>query len=142
MTENARNVGMLSEGFENRLPALAAGRPSFFSRYNSAQGAAINLGRIGSPVRAYGAGSGAQGAMQDAFVRGLGGDFHGATSPYSRTGELNTTNNILERILHALVGRNGGTSPGNNRPTDNFGAIQGSVNKDIGPQQATAQGSR
>lgn len=115
MTENARNVGMLSEGFENRLPALAAGRPNFFGRYNSAMGAAINLGRIGSPVRAYGAASGSQAAMQDQFVRGLGGDFPGATGPMSRTQDLNATNSILERILGAILKSNGPMAPGKDR---------------------------
>jgi len=136
MTENARNVGMLSEGFENRLPALAAGRPAFAGRYNSAQGAAINLGRIGSPVRAYGAGSGSQAAMQDQFVRGLGGDFHGATSPMSRTMDLNTTNDILQRILQALTKNGGASSPGRDRPPPRVGPDS------VDPQQKAAWNSR
>lgn len=119
MTENARNVGLLSEGFENRLPALSAGRPGFAGRYNSVQGAAINLGMIGSPIRAYGAGNGRQAAAQEAFVRGLGGDsVAGAQMPYSRTSELNTTNEILSRILAAVSQPGGSGTAGRNRPTD------------------------
>ncbi len=138
LTENARNVGMLSEGFENRLPALAAGRPAFMGRYNSAMGAAINLGRIGSPVRAYGAYGGDQARQQDAFVRGLGGDFAGATAPYSRTQDMNATNGILERILHAITAQGGGGNVAHNRPTEDYGRPQGAVNKDIAPQQQAA----
>ena len=144
LTDNARNVGMLSEGFENRLPALAAGRPEFAGRYNSMMGAAINLGQIGSPIRAYGATGGSRGA-QEAFVRGLGGDsVPGAMHAQSRTSDMNNAAvlGVLERILGAITS-NGGHSPqvGHNRPTDNYGAVQGAAEKDISHQQRTSWNS-
>jgi hypothetical protein len=142
-TENARNIGVLSEGFENRLPALAAGRPGFFGRYNSTQGAAINLGAIGSPVRAFGAMGGRQAAGQQAFVDAF--DVSGSIGPYSRTSGMNNasatnmapTNEILMQILRAMNGGGNGKGAGN-RPSEAYGnaaAGQASKSPDLGQER-------
>lgn len=145
LTATARGVAELSEGFENKLPALAAGRPDFFAKYNSLQGAAINLGRIGSPVRAYGAYGGGQRSAQEAVVSALGGDtVPHASMPYSRTGEVNNAPYLQEMIgLLRQIANQGGHAAqvGHNRPTDNFGAVQGAANKDISQQQQAAWNS-
>lgn len=128
MTENARNVGLLSEGFENRLPGLAAGRPSFFGRYTSLQGAALNLAGMGSPIRAFGAANGAQAGMQDAFVNAF--NVPGTSMPYSTTAGLNTTNEILSRILNAIErGNSGGGRGASTRPSDLFEKLAGGLDQ-------------
>lgn len=105
-TENVEAVASLAEGVENRLPALSAGRPARFSRMDSTQLAAFNLGRIGHPGRSMGATGGRQLATQDAFVRNLVGDLD--IGPRSRTGGLSPmgstsrVESILERILGAI----------------------------------------
>lgn len=114
-TENYEAVAGMAEGVENRMPALSAGRVARFSRMDSIQMAAMNLGRMGHPGRSMGAGSGRQLAMQDAFVRAMVGGLD--IGPHSRTEALNAgigeggsgrAEQLLERIAKAIEGRSGG----------------------------------
>lgn len=108
---NARSVAALSEGVENRLPALSAGRPPSFGRFDSAQLAAFQFGRAGSPVRRWGAVSGRQARMQDEFASSFGG---GSMNPRSPMGDgINNPEVVaylakIERHLEKLSG--GGSS--------------------------------
>jgi len=77
--------GKDSQAYADAYKAMREKRLQFFGRYNSALGVAINLGRIGSPVRESGAASPEQAEKQDAFVK-----------------SLSATNEVLERILDAL----------------------------------------
>jgi hypothetical protein len=138
-TQNARSIGEISEGFENRLPALSAGRPGFFGRYSSLQGAARQLGEIGSPVRFAGAVGGRQVRFQQGIFEALGGD--ASLSPYSTTANLNNphapvnypaghstpatnmnpTNDILMQIRDLLKGSGGGGKGAGMRPAEAYG---------------------
>jgi len=132
MTENARNVGLLSEGFEKRLPYMAAGRPSFFGRYTSLQGAALNLAGLGSPIRAFGAANGQQAQMQDDFVSGFNVPGIGTHGPYSLTAGLSTTNDILSRMLSIMERNSGGGNGGrgaSQRPGDALGRLAGALDQ-------------
>lgn len=112
-TMATRSIAMLSEGFENRLPALHAGTPRTFSRYNSFQLAA--MASRGSAIRSFGAMGGGQLAEQDSFLAPFGGAAMAA--PYSRTAGMNMGGagqaermvSLLERLVNA-VERGGGGS--------------------------------
>jgi len=134
LTENAQSVGQLSEGMENRLPALSAGAPSFFGRFNSYQLAAANLQMAGSPIRAFGAVNGAHAASQDAYLRAAGGDMHDIT-PHSRTSSLNTSGgsmdrlaSVLERLAGVLDKQTAGQGDGM-RPGERASMMSGSQNR-------------
>ena len=111
----AHSVASLSEGMENRLPALSAGRPSFFARYNNMNLAALNVGMMGSPISSYGSIDGGQYGMQSAFRNA----FAVPTGNYSNTQGMNASLSVLERIagtLERIAGGNGGGGrPGENR---------------------------
>jgi hypothetical protein len=134
LTENSRSVGQMSEGMENRLPALSAGAPSFFGRYSSVQLAALNLQMAGSPIRAYGAANGAHMRSQDDYIRSAGGEMHDV-SPHSRTASLNSGANMdrLAAALERLVGvlDKGGSSAGGDgsRPGERAGMVSGSLSR-------------
>jgi hypothetical protein len=100
-TSQYRSLAVLSEGVENRLPALAAGTPAAFRRFNSINLAAFNLARVGSPIRSYGAASGEQQQAQDRFVEGFG---MGGMPSWSKSEGLNSpdVNRQLERIATTL----------------------------------------
>ena len=80
-TAEAQSVARLSDGLDDRLPGLSAGRPSSFGRFDSFQLAAMALGRQGSPIRRYGALNGAQRQMQEDFTLSFNA---GNTGPYDR----------------------------------------------------------
>jgi len=112
-TSTTAAIATISEGFENRLPALSAGRPSFFGRMNSLQGAALNLGRMGVPIGAFGAIGGAHRQMQLDFIHDMGGYGAGVEFPYSRTSGINNPGSrpAVPHIMGTSRG-NAGTSGG------------------------------
>jgi hypothetical protein len=81
LTQIAREKAMLTTGLENLLPALSAGMPSGFSRYDSDSLAAL---RVGKYRFQYGATGGKQAEDQLRYSRDLGD-----TGPYSRTQDIN-----------------------------------------------------
>lgn len=85
--ENSRNYALLTDGVENRIPALAAGRPSMSGLFDSQQLAALAVFRVGSPIRTWGAINGRQAAEQNAYAHALAGDM--SIGPRSRTQNLN-----------------------------------------------------
>lgn len=117
--QNAQEIGALSEGVENRLPALAAGRVSGFQRFDAVQLAALQFYRAGSPVRAFGATGGRQARYQQDFLHSFD---VGPIGPHSRLENLNPAAgydsavlrqilSVLERIAAQGRGRNGGGLP-------------------------------
>lgn len=98
--QNAQAVGELSEGMENRLPAMSAGAPSFFSRYSSWDLAAANVGMMGSPMSGFGAINGHQRAAQLSFVQSWAGNVN--TTAHSTTQALNTQPGGNSEIASAL----------------------------------------
>lgn len=127
-TANAAGIAQLSEGFENRLPALSAGRPAHFARFNSLTLAALNLWHMQSPVRSFGAYGGTQLRDQNQFFRSFGVD-ESVVLPGSTTQEMNNAPLIkalrdLTRALEAAVGRAGSAGRrgegGGNMPTSSL----------------------
>jgi len=112
----ARSVAGLTEGIENRLPAMSAGRPAAFGRYDSIQLAAMNLYGMRHPGRSMGAVSGAHLMQQDDFVKGIVGDLdigpRSMTEGLSGSGNTNRIERLLEQILGALQGSNSKKRPG------------------------------
>jgi hypothetical protein len=114
----AQSVGTLSEGVENRMPALSTlgGRASF-RRFDSNQLAAVALWRAGSPVRGRGAMGGRQQHMQEDFVDGFG---MGGMGGNSRSEGLNNPRMAaaMERLAAAIEKMNagGGRGGGSNLP--------------------------
>jgi len=110
----ATSVSALTEGLENRLPALAAGRPSRFSRMDSTQLAALNVGRMGHPARSFGAINGRQLAEQNAFVDALLGP-GGANMVAPMSKDLPVGSNRIEALLERIaqiLQQNGGAGQG------------------------------
>ncbi len=114
--EMAQGIGELGESWPNRLPALAAGRPSFFASMNSNSLAAAELNVLHSPIRSWGAMGGHQAAEQVAWARQY---FQGDTSARSQTAAINSGDPhivaLLERqvnLLERLVQRGSGGSDG------------------------------
>jgi hypothetical protein len=110
LTEYYSGIAEISEGFENRLPAFFAGRPAMGMRFSSLQGAAFNLGRLGSPIRAFGAMGGHQQHDQEALFAGAGI----SSGPRSTTAMLNNPGamGVLTQILQELKTMNAGSRGG------------------------------
>jgi hypothetical protein len=104
-TQKAYGIASLSSGFENRLPALSAGRGRTFNQFTSLQGAQLALYKVRSPIRDFGSINGDQKRDQDAFLDGFQVR---QTGPRSRTQGLNNAGSsdrvesLLERIANAL----------------------------------------
>lgn len=110
----AGSISALTEGLENRMPALSAGRPSRFSRMDSSSLAALQLGRMGHPGREFGATGGKQLAAQDAFVNDiLGPGGASMIGPMGRETPVGSSRveALLERIAQILA-QNAGAGQG------------------------------
>jgi hypothetical protein len=103
-TASWREEAVISEGVENRMPALSAGAPSFYGRYNSNTLAAFNVYQAGSPIRAYGAFKYSQQEAQDAFY----GSFQNARSRTEmfNNGDVVGVLKSIERLLQQSLGAN------------------------------------
>jgi len=137
-TANAQGIANLSEGFENRLPAMSAGRSRFFGRFNSLDGAAMNLAGLGHPSRAFGAMNGRQLQNQDDFVKAFALPANASVGVGSTTSAMNNPQvvGLLERIARALEGKNSGGS----RPGEARGKASGSIERaDVGTKAAYSQ---
>ena len=120
-TQNAGVISRLSDGMEDRLPALSAGANSFAGRYRSTNLAALNLAMMGSPIRAWGATNGSQLRAQRQFVSDLGGT-ESDVAPRSRTAALNTDlGEVLSRLTNVLE-KLASTAPNPMRPTELAGS--------------------
>lgn len=118
VTGNYEALANLAEDGPNRMAALSAGRPAFFSRMDSRQLAAMHFFRMEHPRRGFGGVNGAQITMQDDFFQQLGFDA-GSAGPWSRTAGFNNgggterIEGLLERILAAIEsGSDSGGHPG------------------------------
>jgi hypothetical protein len=101
LTANARDIYLLTEGVLDRLPALSAGTPASFRRYNTLTLAAYNLWSVRHPARSAGAISGAQQSYQDAFVTSFG---MGPMTPFTRTQALNQPGlDLVARLLEQIL---------------------------------------
>lgn len=123
-TEQARDLGMLAEGGQDRMLAFSGGRPSFFSRMDSVSLARTALWRSGSPQVGSGARNGNQLAYQNDFFRQFstdGFDPLKAMSPHDRGGYQNgpqvqtakdaaILSRIAEILQRILNGQGGSTS--------------------------------
>lgn len=124
-TMGASAIANVNEGFLNRLPAMSAGRPAFFGRYNSMQLAAAAV--QGTPVRAFGALNGRQLRDQDDFYTSVGG----VPAPWSRTQSFNNGGGGsaeiagLLRELISAVRRNGGGMRAGEAQGSAFAAMYG-----------------
>lgn len=101
-TMEAAGVAGLTEGYENRLPAYAAGRPNFFAWLSSNTLAAMRMNELGLPIRSFGAVNGRQMADQETFARSL---YSGDVGPRSRTQAMNADPSVVDllaRILSAI----------------------------------------
>lgn len=67
-TNRQTRIGRLVEGVANRLPAMAAGRPSFASRIDSREMTAMQFGMIDFPYRGSGAMNDQQRSAQETFL--------------------------------------------------------------------------
>lgn len=127
-TSLATSQATLSEGMENRLPTLTAGRPgsASFGRYNSMQLSALAYAYSGSPVRGGGAWDDAQRRHQNAVFDDYG--MSGGTT--SRTSGLNNGTDRIVALLERLVALNerGGSGSGK-RPGEALGNLQGAISQ-------------
>jgi hypothetical protein len=134
--ENAARLGIgesisqLQEGIVNKLPEMAAGRPSFTGRYTSINLAASAVNMAQGYFRGFGAETGGQRARQDSLIRDLGLSPNDTTFP-TRTGGLNTDPAILSLLSKIADGisKMASTSGGGNssaNPTRAASAPNGS----------------
>lgn len=111
--EIASGYSSLSEGMENYLPALSAGRGANFAMYDSMQLAALRVYKRGSNIRSYGSINGQQNTQQqqqwNALTEGMIPD-----GPHSLTAGINggggDTNALLAQILSTLQHMGGGAT--------------------------------
>ncbi len=68
-TANFSDIASLSEGVDNRIPALSAGGSGWFGRFDTASLAAANIGYANHPSRFFGATSGLQAKRQRMFLQ-------------------------------------------------------------------------
>lgn len=119
----ASGISSLAEGGENRLLAMSAGRPALW-RGDSLQLAAMNVFRIGAPIKRYGAVNGQHLAQQDAFYHALGATGPGMSAPFSNSSEVNAPREIvtlLQQIRDALTHGSGKGAFGSTRPGEAAG---------------------
>lgn len=128
-TSNASMIAELSEGMESRLPAMSAGRPAQFARFNSLQLASMAVKRAGVPVRSFGYTSGSQLRDSDAFAQSFGVSGRGVSSAYDKNMTGETTVQLLSRILAAIEGGNGSSG---RRSSDIRGDIQAATGRSTG----------
>lgn len=120
-TTAVRGIAMLSEGFENRLPALSAGRTAMFGRLNSFQMAAMAV--RGTPMRGFGAADGGQLKEQDAFFSDVGRSFS-STSAVNAGGSVTS---LLSRIATSLERMESKGGSGSTRPSEMNGQAAGAL---------------
>lgn len=139
----ARSLSMISEGRENLIPGLVAGRRASVGSVNSLQLGALSFMRSGLPFRNMGAMGGGQKRFQDAYsdLIGLG---EGDIMPHSRSQWMNNSGSggeggmmvsLLGQILRTLQG---GGSPQGERPGRSFGQAAGIMSqRDVGASNTT-----
>lgn len=130
-TEEARGIGTLQNGLDDQLPALSAGRPAAFGRFDSFELAAMRLWMRGSPRRAYGAINGAQQQMQDDFALSWeGGDLnsHGSAQHADMVGAgMGRLVDALNRLADAIL-QGGGRSGSPLHPGESANRAGGLLN--------------
>ena len=116
-TQSAAATSTINEGFIDRLPALAAGRPSFGAKFTSVSMAAAQISLMhGNPIRSFGANNGDQLRTQDDAIRAAGGTPE-MVAPHSRMSGLDNAgqNDRLAAAIEHLVQVLGGAAGA--RPT-------------------------
>jgi hypothetical protein len=127
-TNSAAQMAMLSEGRENLLPGLVAGRRRSAGAFDSSQLAALSFRNAGLPFRGQGAMGGGQLAVQNAYADMIfnGGD----VGPRSRTSDINNAGmggevpEILKAILRTLQSS---ASTQGQRPNAGIGQAAGTL---------------
>ena len=138
-TSNASQLAMLSEGRENLLPGLVAGRRRSVGAVDSGQLAALSYSRAGLPFRGRGAINGGALAVQNAYADLVMGG--GDVGPASRTSGINNmagggrTDDLLAAILATLKS---GQSTQGQRPNALIGQAYGTTQtRDVGQGNTT-----
>jgi hypothetical protein len=103
-SQNWQALSEFSQGIENRLPAMSAGMPGGFGRFNTMTLAAAHMARIGFPYRGFGAVGGRQANAQDAAFSGLGipTASAGTTSLLNAMMQSGGAINLLARIASSV----------------------------------------
>jgi hypothetical protein len=127
-TQNAGVISRLSEGMEDRLPAMSSGAPAFAGRYSSVNLAALNLAQMGSPIRAFGATNGRQLAYQRAFIHDLGGE-ESDVRPRSRTQGMDSDLATVLSRLSSVLEKFQTTAPSGMRPGEGYGSAQANLDR-------------
>ena len=117
-TQSAAATTTINEGFIDRLPALAAGRPSFGAKFTSVSMAAAQISLMhGNPIRSFGANNGDQLRTQDDAIRAAGGTPE-MVAPHSRMSGLDNAGQndrlaaAIEHLVQVLGGGGGSASNG------------------------------
>lgn len=135
-----QGIAELSEGMDDRLFALQAGRPAGAGRIDSIGLAALRLGSF--PRRGYGAANGRQLKSQNDFIRSLGFD-EGDMGPWgsgvggASFGGSSRMEQLLAQILSAIERNNTGPLS-SQRP----GEVRGKVGGDLDARQGRLGGGR
>jgi hypothetical protein len=132
-TQNLADVFNVTEGRENLIPGLSAGRRRTVGAWTSDMALALSFANNNVPYRYAGATNGKQRRMQENFAEALGYG-EGDLDPISRTGGINnlsgsggggagTTNSLLSAILATLQGGGGQGQRPNGGVGQGFGTL-------------------